>query len=137
LSPLSHLHGGAHIVCADRDRHLCDFVVQTLREAGHCVFQATDGLAALELCLSLRTVDLLITDTHMPGLNGAELIRQVREQLPTLPIMYVKNADAEHAEVPVGLPPDVPILRDPFSAQELLEAVRPLVDGRIRHDGRR
>jgi two-component system OmpR family response regulator len=101
-------------------------MVDTLRKENHCVFQAYDGLAALELALNLRTIDLLITNTSMPGLNGPALIRRVREQLPTLPILYLKNLDSPEA-TPEGLPPDVPTLREPFTAEELMSAVRPLL----------
>ena len=81
LSPQSHLHGGAHIVVADRDPGLLDLMVATLRQADHCVFRAYDGISALELALHLRNIDLLITNTNMPGLNGPQLIRRVREFL--------------------------------------------------------
>jgi two-component system OmpR family response regulator len=126
VSPNSHLHGGSHIVCADRNRDLLDMIVQTLREHDHCVFQAYDGLAALELCLHLRKIDLLITNTSMPGLNGPELIRKVRKEMPTLPILYVKNLDSPDG-TPSGLPPNVPTLAEPFTTEQLLSAVRPLL----------
>jgi two-component system cell cycle sensor histidine kinase/response regulator CckA len=103
-----------------------DLIVTTLRGEDHCVFQAYDGLAALELTLGLRQIDLLVTNTSMPGMNGPELIRQVREKLPTLPILYVKNLDSPGG-VPEGLPPDVPILPEPFTAEQLIAAVRPLL----------
>ena len=90
------------------------------------MFQAYDGLAALELCLNLRKIDLLVTNTNMPGLNGPMLIRQVREEMPTLPVLYVKNLDSPDG-TPEGLPPDVPTLAEPFTAEQLLAAVRPLL----------
>ncbi len=127
MSPLSLLLSGAHIVCADRNPQLLDMMVVTLRSEDYCVFRAYDGLSALQLALSLKQIDLLISNTSMPGLNGPELIRAVRKQLPTLPILYVKNMDAEHSGIPPGLPPDVPILREPFTKEQLLEAVRPLL----------
>lgn len=101
-------------------------IVETLRKENYCVFQAYDGLAAMELVLNLRVIDLLVTNTTMPGLNGPELIRQVRDEMPKLPILYVKNLDAPEAP-PHGLPPDVPTLRQPFTAEQLLSAVRPLL----------
>ena len=113
-------------MCADRDRQLLDMMVDTLRREDHCVFQAYDGLAALRLILNLREIDLLITNTSMPGMNGPELIRQVREKMPTLHILYVKNLDSPDG-APEGLPPDVPTLSEPFSAEQLLAAVRPLL----------
>lgn len=111
---------------ADEKPALLDMMVRTLRSADHCVFQAYDGQAAYELALGLRDIDLLITDTHMPGMKGPELIRYVRAQLPTLPILYIQNQDRP-PHVPAGLPADVPILHEPFTAGQLLAAVRPLL----------
>jgi CheY-like chemotaxis protein len=101
-------------------------IVQTLREHDHCVFQAYDGLSALELCISLRRIDLLITNTNMPGANGPELIRRVRKELPTLPILYIRNLDSP-AQPPEALPLDVPTLAEPFTPEQLLAAVQPLL----------
>jgi CheY-like chemotaxis protein len=89
-------------VCTDRDRKLLDVMVSTLRQDAHLVFQAADGHDALEMSLALRKVDLLITDTHIQGLTGPQLILQVRRELPDLPILYIENAD-EH-DGPDGLP---------------------------------
>jgi CheY-like chemotaxis protein len=114
-------------VCTDRDRKLLDVMVSTLRQDAHLVFQAADGHDALEMSLALRKVDLLITDTHIQGLTGPQLILQVRRELPDLPILYIENAD-EHGG-PDGLPPDVPTLRDPFTAEDLLGTVRSLLNG--------
>jgi two-component system chemotaxis response regulator CheY len=49
----------------------------TLKGAGHEVLEAQDGAIALNLLRS-RRVDLVITDVHMPNLNGIELTRQLR-----------------------------------------------------------
>ena len=105
-------------------------MVATLRSASCRVYQAYDGLAALELVLGLRNVDLLITNTSMPGLEGPKLIRQVREKVPTLPILYIANLELSAGTVPDGVPPDVPTLREPFTAAQLLVAARALLDGK-------
>ena len=116
---------GAHIVVADEKPELLTMMVRTLRSADHCVFQAYDGQAAYELALALRDIDLLITNTEMPGLKGPELIRRIRALLPALPILYIKNQ--EKSTVGDGLPADVPTLSEPFTAEQLLAAVRPLL----------
>jgi DNA-binding response OmpR family regulator len=124
-SPQKDLHQGAHIVVADEKPGLLDLMVRTLRSAHHCVFKAYDGQAAYELAVALRDIDLLITNTKMPGLNGPELIRRVRALMPALPILYVRNEGQSTA--PDGLPADVPTLSEPFTPEQLLAAVAPLL----------
>ena len=46
--------------------------------------------------------------------------------MPTLPILYVKNLDSPDG-TPDSLPPDVPVLPEPFTPEQLLAAVRPLL----------
>ena len=118
---------------ADEKAVLLDMMVRTLRAADHCVFQAYDGQAAYELALALRDIDLLITNTRMPGMNGPDLIRYVRAELPMLPILYIQNKE-QPPQAPPGLPANVPTLREPFTAEQLLAAVRPLLqrDGKSR-----
>lgn len=125
-SPSDGLPQGAHIVVADEKPVLLDMMVRALRGADHRVFQAYDGQAAFELALSLRDIDLLITNTQMPGLSGPELIRSLRAQLPTLPILYIQNQE-QLAGKSQDLPADVPTLREPFTPEQLLAAVRPLL----------
>lgn len=80
----------------------------------------------MELTLALHRVDLLITNTRMPGMLGPELIQAVRQRLPTLPILYIKNLESpDGAEK--NLPPDVPVLAEPFTSEQLLAAIRPLL----------
>jgi CheY-like chemotaxis protein len=74
--------------------------------------------------VALVRIDLL---TRMPGLEGLALIRQVRTRLPLLPILYVANQDKSTAETERELPVDVPVLREPFTAEELRAAVLQLL----------
>jgi CheY-like chemotaxis protein len=129
-SPVRAPHGGPHIVIADEVPQLLDFMVRTLRHADYCVFQAYDGLSAYELTLGLRVVDLLISNTKMPGLSGAQLIRQVRQQLPALPIIYVRNR-GDGGPPMTDFPPDVVTLEDPFTQEQLLAAVGRLLPRQV------
>ena len=53
---------------------------------------AVDGAAGLEKALALRP-DLIVTDVKMPGITGAELVRQVRRhpELDTTPILVLSG----------------------------------------------
>ncbi|MCS7314478.1 MAG: response regulator [Bryobacterales bacterium] len=61
-----------------------------LEEQGYAVTIASSGEAALELFRS-QAFDLVITDFRMPGMNGIELIRQLRCQKRDVPIILLSG----------------------------------------------
>jgi CheY-like chemotaxis protein len=67
------------ILYAEDMRELRDLAMITLGRDGHAVECVKDGQAALgRLTATPDAFDLLITDHHMPNMNGLELIQQVR-----------------------------------------------------------
>jgi CheY-like chemotaxis protein len=115
------------IVVADEDPTVVAFIIDTLRKDGNAVFHAYDALSAAQLAHSLDVCHLLISNTRVEGLAGVELIHQLRQRLPDLPILYLANLGRSTLELEAKLPPDVPILREPFTADELRTIVRPFV----------
>jgi DNA-binding response OmpR family regulator len=67
--------------------------------------------------------------------NGVALIVRLRKDRPELPILYLANTGRSTPEVEAALPPDVPILREPFTTAKLRAAVNALLDGK--GDGKR
>jgi DNA-binding response OmpR family regulator len=126
-SALDGLSRRPRVVIADEDPSVVQFVIQTLRKDGNAVFHAYDALSAVQLALSLDRCDLLISNTRVEGLAGVDLIRQLRSRQPDLPILYMANSGRSTPELEAQLPPGVPILREPFTAEDLLAAVRPYV----------
>jgi two-component system, OmpR family, response regulator len=119
--------GARYIVVADEDRAVVSFVVETLLDEGYAVFQAYDGLSATQLALGLKVCDLVITNTRVGGVAGIDLIHELREHLPGLAILYLANQGRTTAELEAELPHNVPILREPFTAEALRDAVRALL----------
>ena len=76
------------ILVVDDEPVVRTIVARGLREGGYEVAAAPNGAAALELLLQ-RPFDLFITDLVMPGMTGYELIENLHEQLPTLPILQL------------------------------------------------
>ena len=97
--------------------------MQTLRDAGHCVFAAYDGLSALELVVQLPDIDLLITNTRLGAVDGPKLMRQTRTLRPDMAILHVVH----HGDPGDSTPPDVPTLREPFTPNDLLMVVGSLL----------
>jgi len=119
-----------HILVADEDPKIVDFIITTLREDGHAVFHAYDGLSAAELAMALgASAHLVISNTRVSGMPGVELSYMLRSRLPNLPIMYIANINRSTPELESKLPRDVPILREPFTPHELRSMVNALLLG--------
>lgn len=131
LSALDGLAERPRVVIADEDPSVVQFVLQTLRQDGNAVFHAYDALSAVQLALSLDRCDLLISNTRVEGMPGIELIRELRKRLPDLPILYMANTGRSSSELEAELPRGTPIIREPFTVEELREAVRPFLDGHL------
>ncbi|VVE30039.1 response regulator [Pandoraea soli] len=66
------------ILAVDDSASMRQILAATLDEAGYAVTTARDGQEALALA-SNTAFDLVLTDQHMPGMDGLSLIRALRE----------------------------------------------------------
>jgi two-component system cell cycle sensor histidine kinase/response regulator CckA len=71
---------------------------------------------------------LLLTDVVMPGLNGPELARQLREKRPDLKVVYVTGWAPAEILPADALGEDSRLLRKPFTTRELNATLRHLLD---------
>jgi len=123
MRSLTRDFAGRYIVVADEDRDVLGFVIETLTNEGHAVFMAYDGLSAFQLALGLKVCDLVISNTRVGGVAGPDLIYELRKYLPELAILYLANQNGSTPALEQQLPKDVPILREPFTAEELRTTV--------------
>jgi DNA-binding NtrC family response regulator len=114
---------GRRILVADEDPQVVAFIIRTLRADGHAVFQAYAGLSATELAFAIDECHLVITNSRVGGLAGIDLVYELRARLPELPIVYLANLDRSTPAIEAQLPNDVPIIREPFTAEELRDVV--------------
>ncbi|MCG3179287.1 MAG: Alkaline phosphatase synthesis transcriptional regulatory protein PhoP [Phycisphaerae bacterium] len=118
------------IMVVDDEAHILHVVSLKLRNAGYEVQTAGDGEEALELALA-EPPDLLITDYHMPVMNGVQLCSQLRahEQLKSIPaVMLTARGYALEPEdmEKTGI---LTLLSKPFSPRELLAVVQQVLEG--------
>lgn len=99
-----------------------DLLVAILEDDGYKVSTVADGTAALEAAASFRP-DLALVDGGLPGIDGAEVARRLR-QASDLPIIFVTGADsAEDIHGGFRMGADDYILK-PFDPEELSWRVR-------------
>jgi two-component system response regulator AtoC len=78
----------ARILVVDDEEGLREFLAEALAGDGHSVEAKEDGQAALEE-LGRRGYDLLVTDLKMPRLDGLELLRRAKAELPELEVLVL------------------------------------------------
>lgn len=127
------------ILVVDDDSRIRDLLRRYLSQEGFEVFQAEDG-KALSRILLRETVDLIVLDLMLPGVDGMEVARRIREasKVPIL-MLTARGAVADRVRGLAGGADDY--LAKPFSPAELvarvqaiLRRVEPeLADGLLRH----
>ena len=118
----------AMILVIDDDADVRRFLQDSLAALGFAVGLAEDGRSGLEAVERLGP-DLVLLDYAMPGMNGAEVFRILRQRRPGLPIVLASGyADADAiAAAGAG---DAKILRKPFRIDQLRAAVSEALDSR-------
>ena len=117
------------ILVIDSDRRYRTSTVQILADVGYQVRSAGNGAEGLAVCRRMRPA-LVITAIVMPDKDGIEIIRELSREMPDVPIL----ATSESVNASLYLRAAIlcgaaAALRTPFSADELLIAVAPLLDG--------
>ncbi|TYT27481.1 PAS domain-containing protein [Luteimonas viscosa] len=106
-----------------------EFSVQVLEDLGYRVLEAGGAEAALRLLDAHPEITLLFTDVVMPGLNGRQLADRARETRPDLKVLFTTGY-SRNAVVHNGvLDPGVHLIGKPFTAEELAQRVRAVIDG--------
>lgn len=122
----------AKILVIDDEEMVRKTVRAVLDVAGYDVIEAADGAAGLRL-LREQGADLVLVDIFMPKLDGLEVIRSVRADLPETKIIAMSgggqhgNTDMLTAAATFGASRT---LRKPFQPRELLAAVGDLLGAR-------
>ncbi len=87
----------ATILCVDDEAGVLSLLRKNIERLGHEVIEAPHAAAALQV-LGRQSVDLVISDFQMPGVNGLELLEIVRREGGDVPfIMLTGHASIEHA----------------------------------------
>ncbi len=80
----------ANILIVDDEKALRQGLVFVLVRLGHTVREADDGQQALRL-VAEQAPDLIITDLFMPEKDGIEVIREIRQMHPQLPLIAMSG----------------------------------------------
>lgn len=115
---------GSLVLLAEDDPEVRRIVRQQLRELGHTVIEAENGVQALELIEHVPDIAIVLSDVIMPGgISGRDVANAVRQDHPRLRMVlmsgYTNDSDS-HSESSE----EVILLGKPFTRQELARALQ-------------
>ncbi len=116
---------GETVLVVEDEAAVRRLVVRILTDAGYRVRAAESGAEALETwAADPGAYDLVLTDVVMPGMNGRELVDQLRAKAPTLRVLYMSGYPEDAIGHHGVLDPGTWFLGKPFSGVALTRKVR-------------
>jgi len=121
---------GTLLVVEDQDG-VREFLAETLTDLGYSVLAARSGEEAIQIARQHpATIDLLLSDLVMPGINGRELARNLQSLRPSLTVVFMSG----YAGDVIGNQPvserGVVFLQKPFTSDALAAKLREVLAGR-------
>jgi len=120
----------ACVVVIDDQEPIRRIVRRALEQAGHQVLDAEDGELGLQL-LEHHPVDVVVSDIFMPGMDGIQMLRQIRKQFPALKVIVMSGGDSSgmlDLRRDAELLGAVKSLSKPFTTHEIVTIVNSVLD---------
>ena len=118
----------ATLLVVDDEQDIRDLVVQRMVRDGHEVLAADSGPSALDLVRECGLPDAAILDVDMPGMDGFDVLRELRLLRSDLPVLLLTVLWGSTLQNRVRAA-EVPCLNKPFTAAQLATTVHTLLEG--------
>ena len=107
-------------------------VQRNLERLGYHVLVAHDGEEALRLATTVNTIDLVLSDVVMPGIDGPELACRLRSRArwTDLPVLFVTGYSADRLARTDAMGPHDRVLEKPYQLEELARMIQVMVTAR-------
>lgn len=116
-----------NILIVDDNYDMLELIQRNLKALNFHTYKASSVTEAIDI-LKYSSIDLLITDLQMPGINGIELIKYVQEHFPTIPKLVITGFPSVDSAIDAVKAGAVDYLAKPFTNDELKKAVKNLVN---------
>ncbi len=124
------LTGTETILMAEDDDILREMVKKMMEKAGYRVITAVNGEDAMNSVRNFNdSIDLLITDIVMPGMNGRDLAEQMQKEIPGLKVLYMSGYTANVIAHHGILDKDLNFIQKPFNYEDMAYKIREVLDG--------
>jgi PAS domain S-box-containing protein len=119
------------VLVVDDENAVREVLALHLEDAGFAVLEAGSGAEVLGLLAAGETVDAVITDLSMPGMDGIAVIRAVQGRYPDLPAILLTGYAGDGAALAVGgaIKGAFTLLRKPVRGEQLVDRLQALLAG--------
>ncbi len=118
-----------NILIVDDNYDMLEVLHRNLKALNFHTYKASSVVEAIDI-LKYSTIDLLITDLQMPGINGMELIKYVDEHFPSIPKLVITGFPSVDSALDAVKSGALDYLVKPFRNEELKKAVQNSLDSR-------
>jgi two-component system, cell cycle sensor histidine kinase and response regulator CckA len=116
------------ILLVEDDDFVRQAALEILESAGYCVFSARNYSEAVSIFQrNSQKIKLLLTDVIIPGNDGRQLGRALREHSPELKVLYVSGYSENVITRQIAFDANDHYIAKPFSLQSLIEAVEKIL----------
>jgi two-component system cell cycle sensor histidine kinase/response regulator CckA len=124
----SHSEPRRTVLLVDDEEFLRRMLARLLDSAGFAVVEAANGSAALQAAQLVHSsaLSLVVTDIHMPLMNGLEFARELRPLHPKVPLLFITGRDPVEADDPAHF--NGYLLRKPFRGEAFLATIDQLLN---------
>ncbi|WP_244835503.1 response regulator transcription factor [Clostridium sp. BJN0001] len=84
------------ILIAEDDRIIRELVCDIMKSEGYIPIEAGDGVKALDIFFSRNDIDIVILDVMMPGYDGWEVLKEIRQKSDVPIVMLTALGDEKH-----------------------------------------
>lgn len=115
------------ILIVDDEIDLLDTLVRLLGRRGYKCRVASSGADAI-LALEAEAPDLVVTDLHMPGTDGLEVVRHARHHVPPIPVIVLTAYATSETHQDIRRMGGTTCIAKPFANADLVNAVQRAVE---------
>jgi CheY-like chemotaxis protein len=116
------------VLVVDDEPVICMLASEGLREAGYRTLEAHNAQQAIDVLEKGEQVDLVFSDVQMPGMDGFELQRWIRQHRPRIKVLLASGVENVKAASGHMGPPRWLVFK-PYNMVDLEERIRDLLRG--------
>jgi DNA-binding response OmpR family regulator len=118
------------ILIVDDEQELLEMYQDFLELEGFTVFSALSAILGNEILKANPQIQVIISDSHMPGMSGLEFLKLV-SMLPSKPLFYLATGDIDQSKESIVQLGGTGLIAKPFDINEVITRIIKDLNGTV------